>query len=51
MRKNGIQDAYEQMKKLTRGEAVTKNSLKKFVEALSMPKVEKEQLLTILGVN
>ena len=51
MRKNGIQDAYEQMKKLTRGEAVTKNSLEKFVEALSMPKVEKEQLLTILGVN
>lgn len=48
MRKNGIQDAYEQMKKLTRGERVTKATLRRFVEGSSLPKIEKERLLGLL---
>jgi len=45
MRKNGITDAYEQMKKMTRGEGVTRKRLQKFVEKLHLPKGEREQLL------
>ena len=48
MRKNGIQDAYERMKKMTRGESITRENLKKFVESLSLPRGEKERLLKIL---
>jgi len=48
MRKNGIQDAYEQMKKLTRGEDITRKKLREFVEGVSLPKEEKERLLNLL---
>ena len=48
MRKNGIQDAYEKMKKMTRGEAVTRESLRGFVEGLSLPRGEKERLIDLL---
>ncbi|HLD07668.1 MAG TPA: adenylosuccinate lyase [Candidatus Peribacterales bacterium] len=48
MRKNGILDAYEQMKKLTRGEAVTKKKLREFIQQISLPKQEREQLLKLL---
>ncbi len=48
LRKNGIQDAYEQMKKLTRGEEITREKLKNFVEGVSLPKEEKERLLNLL---
>ncbi|HLC75540.1 MAG TPA: adenylosuccinate lyase [Candidatus Peribacterales bacterium] len=48
MRKNGVQDAYEQMKKLTRGEKVTREKLRECVEEMSLPKEEKEKLLRFL---
>src|SRR3989344_107020 len=48
MRKNGVQDAYEQMKKLTRGEKVTRETLRERVEEMSLPKEEKEKLLRFL---
>jgi adenylosuccinate lyase len=48
MRKNGITDAYEQMKKVTRGEEVTREQLREFVEGLSIAKTDKEVLIEIL---
>ena len=42
MRKNGITDAYEQMKKMSRGEAVTMERLKEFVEKLDVKKEDRE---------
>jgi len=48
MRKNGITDAYEQMKKMTRGEAITRESLQKFVQKLSLPRGEKERLMELI---
>ena len=44
MRKNGVADAYEQMKKLTRGEQVSREQLQDFIDTLTIPKSEKESL-------
>lgn len=49
MRRYRISDAYEQLKKLTRGSSVTKEQLQTFVTKLSIPKPEKEQLLKVLS--
>lgn len=45
MRKNGMDDAYEQMKKMTRGEAVTREHLIKFVEKIQLPLKERRRLI------
>jgi adenylosuccinate lyase len=44
LRKHGIPNAYEQLKKLTRGARVARKDLRKFVEGLSLTKAEKERL-------
>lgn len=44
MRKHGIVDAYEQLKKFSRGEKITQQDWLHFVEALALPAFEKEKL-------
>lgn len=48
MRKNGMSDAYEQMKKISRGKQVTLSDLRDFVEKLSINKNDKKRLLELL---
>ena len=48
MKRYGIEDAYEQLKALTRGkEGVTRNSLQQFIRTLAIPASEKERLLKL----
>ena len=49
MRKNGITDAYEQMKSLSRGKKITSNDLRAFTEKLKIPKEDKKRLLELLA--
>jgi adenylosuccinate lyase len=49
MRKNGITDAYEQMKGLSRGKAVTRDALVAFVKKLDIDVADRARLLDILG--
>ena len=44
MRRYGIDDAYEQLKALTRGQAITADALDAFVAALDIPAAERERL-------
>lgn len=48
LRKHGVSGAYEQLKKITRGEKVTRESLGKFVNSLRIPSEEKERLRGML---
>ena len=48
MRKHGIDDAYEQLKALTRGKAgIDRESIRKFVAALTIPEADKARLLDL----
>jgi len=47
LRKNGKQDAYEQLKTLTRGQPVNAESIKKFVLELGLPDKDKDALLKL----
>ncbi|MGQ0579615.1 MAG: adenylosuccinate lyase [Betaproteobacteria bacterium] len=48
MRRYGIEDAYEQLKALTRGkDGITRDSLHQFIRALTIPQPEKERLLKL----
>ena len=47
MRRYGIPNPYEKLKALTRGQAVTKESLQEFVETLEIPDAEKRRLLDL----
>lgn len=49
MRRNGFQDAYEQMKALSRGQKVTIEKLREFVEKLQISGRDKNALLKILS--
>jgi adenylosuccinate lyase len=48
LRKHGIEGAYEKLKEFTRGERVTKEQLRSFIEKLKLPEKEKSRLLTIV---
>ena len=48
LRKHGVSGAYEKLKALTRGEKVTKESLRQFISTLEISKGEKERLQKIL---
>jgi len=48
MRKNGIVDAYERMKTLSRGKRVTWEDLRSFVSKLEIQKADRERLLKML---
>jgi adenylosuccinate lyase len=45
MRRHGLPNPYEQLKELTRGKAITRESLQAFIEGLDLPKAEKARLL------
>lgn len=48
LRKHGVTGAYEKLKKLTRGEKVTKEILWDYINDLPIPKGERERLLQML---
>ncbi len=45
MRKAGIANPYEKLKDLTRGQAVSRESLRAFVQELDLPEADRERLL------
>ena len=47
LRKNGKADAYEELKELTRGEKISKDILRKFIDGLEIPKSDKEYLMNL----
>ena len=48
MRRYGIENPYEQLKDLTRGKAITREVLQRFIKTLAIPEPEKKRLLKIL---
>ena len=51
LRKNGGDDAYEKLKKLTRGHSINQKTLKTFIEGLDISKRDKETLLSLTPHN
>ena len=47
MRRFGLPQPYEQLKKFTRGEAMTRELMQGFIAGLDLPETEKERLLTM----
>ncbi len=47
MRRYGVPEPYEKLKALTRGKAVTKELLHKFVQTLDIPDDAKQRLLDL----
>ena len=47
MRRYGIENPYEQLKALTRGQAITQQHLQQFVSELDLPEEAKERLLAL----
>jgi len=47
MRKCGVPKAYEKLKELTRGKEVTKETVRKFIGSLKIPKEDKNMLLKL----
>lgn len=45
MRRYGLPNPYEQLKELTRGKAITQESIRAFIESLDLPKAEKARLM------
>ena len=48
LRKNGKQNAYEQLKTLTRGQPVNADSIKKLILELDLPNNEKDALFKLM---
>ena len=47
MRRYGIEEPYEKLKDLTRGQEITAESLRAFIEALEIPEAERQTLLAL----
>ena len=47
MRRYGIENPYEKLKALTRGQAVDKDTLRAFIQTLEIPDAEKQRLLEL----
>jgi adenylosuccinate lyase len=47
MRRFGLPQPYEQLKKFTRGEAMTKELMRGFIEGLDIPQADKDRLLAM----
>jgi adenylosuccinate lyase len=47
MRRHGLPNPYEQLKKMTRGKAITAAAMRKFVATLALPAAEKKHLLAL----
>lgn len=51
MRKHGIKNSYEQLKKLTRGKKINQDTLKGFINNLQISDYDKEKLLSLTPHN
>ncbi len=51
MRRYGIEKPYEKLKKLTRGQSITKETLSLFIQTLDIPEEEKKRLLKLSPGN
>lgn len=51
LRKNGVPDAYEKLKELTRGKETTPEIIKEFVNDIDIPNEDKENLLNLTPEN
>ena len=47
MRRYGLPDPYEQLKELTRGKGITRESLQQFIGGLAIPEAERTRLLAL----
>jgi adenylosuccinate lyase len=47
MRRYGLPEPYEQLKALTRGKGITRESLQQFIAQLAIPEAERERLLAL----
>jgi adenylosuccinate lyase len=47
MRKVGIEEPYEKLKALTRGHAVTQETIREFIESLELPEADRTRLLEL----
>jgi adenylosuccinate lyase len=48
MRRHGLPEPYEQLKRLTRGQKVGKDTLRQFVRELELPEADKQRLLAMV---
>ncbi|MEO7936438.1 MAG: adenylosuccinate lyase [Dokdonella sp.] len=47
MRRHGLPNPYEQLKALTRGQGITRESMRVFIETLALPEADKQRLLAM----
>jgi adenylosuccinate lyase len=47
MRRHGLPNPYEQLKALTRGQGITRESMRAFIDSLALPDAEKRRLLAL----
>jgi adenylosuccinate lyase len=47
MRRHGLPNPYERLKKMTRGKAITAQALRRFIATLDIPRADKERLLAL----
>ncbi len=47
MRRHGLPNPYEQLKALTRGQGITRDSMRAFIETLELPEEDKQRLLEL----
>ncbi|HET9817629.1 MAG TPA: adenylosuccinate lyase, partial [Rhodanobacteraceae bacterium] len=47
MRRHGLPEPYEQLKALTRGKGITRDTLKTFIASLELPDADKQRLLAL----
>ncbi|MGY0632892.1 adenylosuccinate lyase [Luteimonas sp. A478] len=47
MRRHGLPNPYEQLKALTRGQGITADSMRGFIESLDLPAADKQRLLAL----
>ena len=47
MRRHGLEDPYERLKKLSRGKALDRETLHAFIDGVELPEVEKRRLLAL----
>ena len=47
MRRHGLPNPYEQLKALTRGQGITADSMRAFIESLELPADDRQRLLAL----
>ena len=47
MRRHGLPNPYEQLKALTRGQGITEQSMREFIQSLELPGDAKQRLLAL----